>query len=597
MTDFPQIFTFYSFKGGVGRSMAVLNVAYSLVAKGRNVLVLDMDLEAPGLSGFLHRHREIGDFARHDMVDLVRWATDFSITSQQASEHLDSASFPPLSDFIVSVPRGKLESLPHPYGELGRLDIVLVDEERDYYGRLTALAMGSFEQDALIRVGSILHAWLKSRRFAVEVPDYYGPNAERTAAYDYVLVDSRTGVTETGGLCIGPLSDQLVVLTALNDQNVEGTRHFLEEVGILGKQPSTAPEDVARRSQGARRLDPKPTLIVASPVPASETKLKRERLRQLEAAVGKAVVKLSYYPQMALFESIFVRDFRDEHLAGEYESLVKQVLRMANDGLGIPGARSIADLREAARLLLRSTWQEAVVEILDILPSFLDMVIDVEHLADDADYILWDRVCRVLSSGELASGSKVLSVWANVLSQWSRRSTHAHLATLRREAAMRCLEQVLQGDGATSQQKAAALINRGVMHGDLGDSTKAIADYTAVLQMPDSLADQKTKALVNRGWRHFVDGRSREAIEDEQQAISLDPKNCFAHWNLAISLLAGGRTNEALAACDAGLALADAKDLAQMASNLETATQKHGPLARADEVLARIEARRKSLEH
>lgn len=32
--DFPQIFTFYSFKVGVGRSMAVLNAAYALAAKG-----------------------------------------------------------------------------------------------------------------------------------------------------------------------------------------------------------------------------------------------------------------------------------------------------------------------------------------------------------------------------------------------------------------------------------------------------------------------------------------------------------------------------------------------------------------------------------
>ena len=104
MSDFPQIFTFYSFKGGVGRSMAVLNVAYALVAKGRNVLVLDMDLEAPGLSGFLCRRSEIGAFARCDVVDLVRWAADFSNASRQASEPLDAASFPPLSDFIVSVP-------------------------------------------------------------------------------------------------------------------------------------------------------------------------------------------------------------------------------------------------------------------------------------------------------------------------------------------------------------------------------------------------------------------------------------------------------------------------------------------------------------
>ena len=45
---FPYIFTFYSFKGGVGRSMALMNVAYTLAGQGRHVLVVDMDLEAPG---------------------------------------------------------------------------------------------------------------------------------------------------------------------------------------------------------------------------------------------------------------------------------------------------------------------------------------------------------------------------------------------------------------------------------------------------------------------------------------------------------------------------------------------------------------------
>src|SRR5437868_14139099 len=43
------IVTFYSFKGGVGRSMALANVAVELAQTGRRVLVVDFDLEAPGL--------------------------------------------------------------------------------------------------------------------------------------------------------------------------------------------------------------------------------------------------------------------------------------------------------------------------------------------------------------------------------------------------------------------------------------------------------------------------------------------------------------------------------------------------------------------
>ena len=46
------ITTFYSFKGGVGRTMALVNVAVELVRQGRRVLAVDFDLEAPGLDTF-----------------------------------------------------------------------------------------------------------------------------------------------------------------------------------------------------------------------------------------------------------------------------------------------------------------------------------------------------------------------------------------------------------------------------------------------------------------------------------------------------------------------------------------------------------------
>ncbi len=47
-----MIVTFYSFKGGVGRSMAVANVADILARQGLRVLMVDFDLEAPGLEQY-----------------------------------------------------------------------------------------------------------------------------------------------------------------------------------------------------------------------------------------------------------------------------------------------------------------------------------------------------------------------------------------------------------------------------------------------------------------------------------------------------------------------------------------------------------------
>src|SRR5215467_9888199 len=47
-----SIVTFYSYKGGVGRSMALANVAVLLARRGLRVLVVDWDLEAPGLERY-----------------------------------------------------------------------------------------------------------------------------------------------------------------------------------------------------------------------------------------------------------------------------------------------------------------------------------------------------------------------------------------------------------------------------------------------------------------------------------------------------------------------------------------------------------------
>jgi MinD-like ATPase involved in chromosome partitioning or flagellar assembly len=47
-----MIVTFYSYKGGVGRSMALANVADILCRQGARVLMVDFDLEAPGLEQY-----------------------------------------------------------------------------------------------------------------------------------------------------------------------------------------------------------------------------------------------------------------------------------------------------------------------------------------------------------------------------------------------------------------------------------------------------------------------------------------------------------------------------------------------------------------
>src|SRR5882762_7466910 len=56
MTDSREgkVVTFYSYKGGTGRTMALANVAWILASNGKRVLSVDWDLESPGLHKFYH---------------------------------------------------------------------------------------------------------------------------------------------------------------------------------------------------------------------------------------------------------------------------------------------------------------------------------------------------------------------------------------------------------------------------------------------------------------------------------------------------------------------------------------------------------------
>ena len=49
-----RVVTFYSYKGGVGRTLALANIGVLLAKRGKRVLLMDWDLEAPGLEDTFH---------------------------------------------------------------------------------------------------------------------------------------------------------------------------------------------------------------------------------------------------------------------------------------------------------------------------------------------------------------------------------------------------------------------------------------------------------------------------------------------------------------------------------------------------------------
>ncbi|MEA2686334.1 MAG: hypothetical protein QOE93_1529, partial [Actinomycetota bacterium] len=70
-----MIITFYSFKGGVGRTLALANIGVVL-ARNHSVLAIDFDLEAPGLSRYYQNaFRSADPVSRVGLLELLQAST------------------------------------------------------------------------------------------------------------------------------------------------------------------------------------------------------------------------------------------------------------------------------------------------------------------------------------------------------------------------------------------------------------------------------------------------------------------------------------------------------------------------------------------
>jgi MinD-like ATPase involved in chromosome partitioning or flagellar assembly len=172
-----SVVTFYSYKGGVGRTLALANVASLLARWGHRILCVDWDLEAPGLHLYFKDWCSVRDSP--GLVELI---------GQHAA--------PSWRDCIRAV------ALPEIDGRLDLLAAGRLDE--GYVRRMQSLDWGDLyrSEDLGSRIESFRQEWKNE--------------------YDFVLIDSRTGVTDIGGICTIQLPDVLVLLFTANHQGIDG---------------------------------------------------------------------------------------------------------------------------------------------------------------------------------------------------------------------------------------------------------------------------------------------------------------------------------------------------------------------------------------
>src|SRR5882724_4529156 len=117
------IVTFYSYKGGTGRTLALANVAALLAQWGHRVLCVDWDLEAPGLHLYFDRYAPP---AKGGLVEVIGALA----SGQKAS----------WQKFVVRTGIGALDGQKRTRRGKGRLDLLAAGRPgRGYVARLQAL--------------------------------------------------------------------------------------------------------------------------------------------------------------------------------------------------------------------------------------------------------------------------------------------------------------------------------------------------------------------------------------------------------------------------------------------------------------------------
>jgi MinD-like ATPase involved in chromosome partitioning or flagellar assembly len=203
---------FYSYKGGVGRTLLVANTAKFLAMSGRRVVALDLDLEAPGL----HQKLANPEVLRRAESGSLRGAVDVLLEALETEPRPRS-----LRDTVVEIDL--------PSGVDGSLLLIPAGSapSHPYWAALEQLN-SSLRSDR--RNGGLLEALLELQaRIAEEL------------APDFLIIDSRTGITELGGLATSLLADRVVCLTTMAPESVEGTRVVAAALRAAPRLPSQKP--------------------------------------------------------------------------------------------------------------------------------------------------------------------------------------------------------------------------------------------------------------------------------------------------------------------------------------------------------------------
>ncbi|WP_051451920.1 FxSxx-COOH system tetratricopeptide repeat protein [Actinospica robiniae] len=210
-----QVVTFHSFQGGTGQTMAMANLAWILAANGKRVLIVDFELESPGL----HRYfppslLDPQAFAAlRGVVDMVREFEDVAAETPDENRGRNwYRRFARVRDYALAI------RWPFP-GD----------------GALHYMSSGLQNHSYTNAVATLDWERFYERLGGGELFDAF--RADMIQNYDYALIDSRKGLSDIADICTLHLPDVVVESFTLNRRGLEGALQFAGAVSRWTNHP------------------------------------------------------------------------------------------------------------------------------------------------------------------------------------------------------------------------------------------------------------------------------------------------------------------------------------------------------------------------
>jgi len=201
----PPRLVFASLKGGVGRSTALTVTAADLARRNQNVLVIDLDLEAPGLGHLLLDASRLPNLG---VIDFLVENGVGGVPEEMLREFVGTSSLTDPDggrvDVMPAIGRRSMASPENVMAKLSRAMIEDVDEDR-------SVSVGEQVSTMICRIAG-------------------------QASYDVVLIDSRAGLAELAAPAVTALGATVLLFGTAQTQTIEGYRALFAALQLLAQR-------------------------------------------------------------------------------------------------------------------------------------------------------------------------------------------------------------------------------------------------------------------------------------------------------------------------------------------------------------------------